>query len=103
MCHSNCGGCGGGMCTTSLIGKILLIVGGINWGLVGVGMLMGKDIQAWNVVHMILRTMPTIEAIVYVLVGIAAVMKIFGCRCKKCTAGCASCDAHGATDTEKKM
>jgi uncharacterized membrane protein YuzA (DUF378 family) len=82
MFHSNC--CGNG-CTPALIGKILLIVGGINWGLVGVGMLMGSD---WNVIHMILGSMATVEAIVYVLVGIVAVMKIFGCRCKKCMLCC---------------
>jgi len=69
-----------------LVVKILLIVGGINWGLVGVGMLMGSD---WNVVKMILGTMPTLEAIVYILVGVAAVMKIFGCRCKTCMGACA--------------
>jgi len=30
--------------------------------------------------------------VVYVLVGVAAVVKIFGCKCKKCTSGC-TCDA----------
>jgi uncharacterized membrane protein YuzA (DUF378 family) len=68
------------------IGKVLLIIGGLNWGLVGVGMLMGNGMEAWNVVHMIIGSMPTLEGIVYVLVGIAAVMKIFGCRCKQCLA-----------------
>lgn len=82
MCNSNC--CKGS-CTPALIGKILLIVGGVNWGLVGVGMLMGSD---WNVVHMILGTLPTLEAIVYILVGVAGVMKIFGCKCKKCAGEC---------------
>ena len=79
----------------ALIGKILLIVGGINWGLVGVGVLMGKSLEAWNVVHMILGSVPVVEGIVYVLVGIAAVIKIFGCRCKKCMAAC--CSAEGET------
>ena len=86
MC--NCGN-GKGCCTPSFIGKILLIVGGLNWGLVGVGMLTGAD---WNVVHMVLGSMPTLEAVVYVLVGVAAVVKIFGCKCNKCTSGC-TCDA----------
>ncbi len=72
------------MCNTSLIVKILIIIGGVNWGLVGVGMLMEAD---WNVVHMILGTVPVVEAIVYILVGVAAVMKIFGCKCKKCMGG----------------
>lgn len=79
MCNSKCGSRGG--CTLAMIGKILLIVGGINWGLVGLGMFMGSD---WNVVHMLVGSWSTLEAIVYVLVGVGAVMKIFGCRCKKC-------------------
>ena len=88
MCHSNCDHKWGG-CTMSMIGKILLVVGGINWGLVGVGMLMGSD---WNVVHMLLGAIPALEAIVYILVGVAAIMKIFGCKCRKCMGGaCSSC------------
>jgi len=86
-----------GCCTTAMVGKILLIVGGINWGLVGVGMLMSKD---WNVVNMLLGAWPMVEAIVYVLVGVAAVMKLIGCKCKKCMAGCASC---GVENMDKKM
>jgi uncharacterized membrane protein YuzA (DUF378 family) len=71
-----------------MIGKILLIVGGLNWGLVGAGMLMDAD---WNVVNMLLGAWPVAEAVVYILVGLAAIMKIFGCRCSKCKAACASC------------
>lgn len=78
MCNGNCGGA---MCTPAMIGKILLIIGGINWGLVGIGMFMGSN---WNVVSMLLGSWPMVEALVYVLVGIAAVMKIFGCKCKTC-------------------
>ena len=94
MCNSKCGGG-----TTALVGRILLIVGGGNWGLVGVGMLMGKG-MGWNVVNMLLGSWPTVEAVVYVLVGVAAVMKIFGCRCAKCKAACAAC---GAGSTDKGM
>ncbi len=50
---------------------ILLIIGGINWGLVGLGGFFGGD---WNVVNMILGSVPTIEWIVYVLVGLSAIM-----------------------------
>ena len=91
-----CNNCGGGMCTPTMIGKVLLIVGGLNWGLVGVGMLMSSD---WNVVHMLLGAWPVVEAIVYILVGIAAVVKIFGCKCKKCQAPC-TC---GTSPMEKSM
>ena len=72
-----------------MVCKILLIVGGLNWGLVGVGMFADSDL---NVVHMLLGSWGTVEAIVYVLVGLAALMKIFGCKCKKCmSCSCGSC------------
>lgn len=81
----SCGGLHRG-CGVSLLAKILVIVGGLNWGLVGLGMLVnGSD---WNAVKMIFGSMPKLEAVVYLLVGIAAVAMIFGCRCKKCMAGC---------------
>jgi uncharacterized membrane protein YuzA (DUF378 family) len=64
--------------------KVLLIIGGLNWGLIGVGMLMGSNL---NVVNMILGSWPIIEAIIYVVVGVAAIMKIFGYKCKMCK-GC---------------
>lgn len=103
MCHSNCGcGHGGrwGMCNTSLGGKILLIIGGLNWGLVGVGMLLGSA-DSWNVVHMLLGSVPVLEAVIYVLVGLAAIMKVFGCRCKTCTGGvCTSCMEHDKMHTQ---
>ena len=85
MCHSSCGGHG---CNVSLVVKVLVIIGAVNWGLVGVGMLMGSD---WNVVHMVLGSLSNLEAVVYVLVGVAGVMKIFGCKCSKCKAACAAC------------
>ena len=65
------------------ITKVLVIIGGINWGLVGLGMLLGS-VSNWNVVNMILGSVPTVEGIVYVLVGIAAIMVIFGCKCSTC-------------------
>ncbi|MBI3306119.1 DUF378 domain-containing protein [Candidatus Nomurabacteria bacterium] len=95
MCHGNWGG----RCTTGLIAKILLVVGGINWGLVGVGMLMDAD---WNVINMLLGSWSAVEAIVYILVGIAAIVKIFGCRCKVCMAGC-SCEPNTMDNANKPM
>ncbi|MEI7765590.1 MAG: DUF378 domain-containing protein [bacterium] len=85
MC-GNCkeGGCKKG-CIGAMIAKILVIVGGVNWGLVGVGMFFGG--ANWNVVNLILGSMPTLEAIVYVLVGVSAIMMVFGCKCKKCCGG----------------
>ena len=85
MC-GNCkdGACKGG-CVMSMIAKILVIVGGVNWGLVGIGMLLGG--ADWNVVHMILGGISIVEGIVYLLVGVSAVVMIFGCKCGKCKDG----------------
>ncbi len=44
---------------------ILVIVGGVNWGLVG---LLGL-----NVVHVIFGMMPVLESLVYIAVGASAV------------------------------
>ncbi|MDO8601896.1 MAG: DUF378 domain-containing protein [bacterium] len=55
------------------IARLLVVIGGLNWGLVGLGSLMGGD---WNVVHMILSFSSTVEAIVYLLVGISTIMMI---------------------------
>ena len=92
-----CGNCKEGKCgkkcISIIIAKWLIIIGGINWGLVGVGMLLNSNVDSWNLVHIILGRMSAIEAIVYVLVGVAAVMKIFGCKCCKCK--------NGVCDTSK--
>jgi uncharacterized membrane protein YuzA (DUF378 family) len=79
------------MCGPAKIAGLLVFIGGLNWGLVGLGMLMGgKD---WNLVHMIFGSMSTVEAIVYLLVGVAAIVKLFGCKCAKCKACMASAGA----------
>ncbi len=102
MCKNYCSkkGC----CTLVLIAKILVIIGGINWGLAGLGMLLGI-MNNWNIVNIILGSMPVLEAIVYVLVGVAAVMLIFDCKCEKCVNGvCTSCVKdikEGAGETPK--
>lgn len=66
-----------------MIAFVLAMVGALNWGLVGVGGLMGGD---WNVVHMILGSWPMVEGIVYVLVGLSAVVLIVKHKgeCKYC-------------------
>ena len=66
---------------------ILIIVGALNWGLVGLGWLVsGAD---WNLVHMILGSWPMVEWLVYVLVGLSAVWELAMHRknCKTCSAG----------------
>ncbi len=61
-------------------GHWLVLIGGLNWGLVGVGGFVGRDL---NVVSMIVGNWPQVESIVYVLIGLAAVWKLVG--------GCSSC------------
>lgn len=102
MC-GNCKGCESkGGCSMHMITKILVIVGGINWGLVGLGMLLGKTVVSWNLVNMLLGSMPTAEAIVYVLVGVSAVLMMFHCKCGKCMGGkCEESKMEGMGGTEQ--
>lgn len=91
----NCkGGCG-----LSKLAFVLVIIGGLNWGIVGVSALMGTP---WNLVTALVGAWPVVEAIVYVLVGVAAVYKIFGCPCAKCKEGCADCHVS-APESAPKM
>lgn len=47
-----------------MVAFALLVVGGLNWGLVGLFQL--------NLVEMLVGSMPTVEMVVYVLVGVSA-------------------------------
>lgn len=69
-----------------VVAFLLTIVGGLNWGLVGIGGLTESDL---NVVHMLLGTMPMVESAVYVLVGLSAVYLVLGHKkdCKMCSGG----------------
>jgi len=63
--------------TINVIALILLIIGGLNWGLVGFFNI--------DIVAMIFGSMTMLARLVYALVGIAAVVKIFclfKCGCK---------------------
>ncbi len=85
----------------SKIMSVLVVVGALNWGLVGLGMLMGG--ADWNLVHMIFGSMVTVEAIVYLLVGIAGVSKLVGCRCQKCKGACGTCASDATPKVEGSM
>lgn len=52
----------------------LLVVGGLNWLLVGVGGFLGGN---WNLVYMLFGAWPVVEWLVYVLVGLSAVYMVF--------------------------
>ena len=62
------------------IAFILLVVGGINWGL---------DALGFNVVNLLLGSWPVVEKIVYLLVGLSAVYIVATHKknCKECSSG----------------
>ncbi len=62
---------------------VLLVVGGLNWGLVALGTYMGSNL---NVVNLLLGSIPSIENLVYLLVGVSAVVLLFTHKrdCRMC-------------------
>jgi uncharacterized membrane protein YuzA (DUF378 family) len=78
------------MCPVCMLAAILVLIGALNWGLVGLGWFFGG--ADWNVVHLLLGKWATLEAVVYVLVGLAAVYKLFAYPmcCGKCCEKCAN-------------
>jgi uncharacterized membrane protein YuzA (DUF378 family) len=71
-----------------MIALILVWIGGLNWGLVGLGGFAGAN---WNVVNMLLGSWPSVEWAVYVLVGLSALWLIVTHRkhCKMCSSSAA--------------
>lgn len=49
-----------------VIAFVLVVVGGINWGLVGVN-------PSYNLVEMLLGSWPVVVNVVYILVGLSAI------------------------------
>jgi len=66
----------GKMCSGHMVAAVLVLVGALNWGLVG-GF-------GFNLVNSLLGSMPVAEKVVYILVGLAAVMMLFTGKCKRC-------------------
>ena len=60
--------------TIDWISLALVIVGAINWGLVGLGSFVGAN---WNLVDLLIGGFPTLEALVYVVVGLAGVYELY--------------------------
>jgi uncharacterized protein len=52
-----------------VIAVIILIIGGLNWGLVG--------LFGFNLVEYLFSTMPLVVRLIYIIVGLAALYKIF--------------------------
>ncbi len=51
----------------------LVIIGGLNWGLIAVGYFIGSNL---NVVNLLLGPWPAVEMLVYLLVGLSAIYLI---------------------------
>ena len=60
-----------------MIAKILVVIGALNWGLIGIGAFIGSNL---NVVNLILGSIPVLERIVYILVGISGVLVAMGMK-----------------------
>ncbi|WP_255197083.1 DUF378 domain-containing protein [Halorarius litoreus] len=52
----------------------LVIVGAINWGLVGIGGFIDAN---WNLVNLIFGSIPVVENLVYLLVGVAGLYELY--------------------------
>ena len=81
-------------CSLATIAWVLVLVGGLNWGLVGVGQLIGTNL---NVVNLLLGSWPMVESIVYLVVGICTIISIVGCSCKTCKEDCKDCTVAGSS------
>lgn len=68
------------------IAFVLLVIGGINWGLVALGGWMGQNL---NVVNRLLGSWPNVEWLVYLLVGLSALVIAFDHKrtCRYCNPG----------------
>lgn len=66
-------------CIVHKIAGVLLVVGGINWGLVGA--------FQFDLVETILGAWPMVVRVVYVLVGLSALSMLAIPLCKKCKDG----------------
>ena len=62
-----------------IIAWILLIIGGLNWGLIGIN-------ADWNIVMKIFQGL---TSWIYLLVGLAAILELFthGKNCRMCKSG----------------
>ena len=69
------------LCAVCKAALVLAIIGALNWGLVGLGGFLGRDL---NLVHMLLGAWPVVEWIVYLLVGVSGVVVAFHGKCPQC-------------------
>jgi uncharacterized membrane protein YuzA (DUF378 family) len=57
---------------------VLIIIGAVNWGLVGLGQISGAERNAYNIVNLLLGQLnPQFEAAVYLLVGLSGLYQVY--------------------------
>ena len=78
------------MCPVCFLACLLVVIGALNWGLVGLGWLVGGGAN-WNVVNLLVGKWMAVEAVIYILVGVAGLYKLFvySMCCGKCCEKCA--------------
>ena len=66
------------------IAFMLVIIGGINSGLIALSSYMSSN---WDVINLALGSWPAVEMLVYLLIGISAVMLMFSHKrdCRECS------------------
>lgn len=69
------------MKVVAFIALLLSVIGGLNWGLVGLGGFLDQNL---NVVNLALGSWPTVEWVVYLLVGVSALLVGWAHVTKKC-------------------
>jgi len=63
------------------VALLLTVVGALNWGLVGIGGFAGVNL---NLVNLVLGSFPTVEGVVYILVGVCGLAVGVAHVTKKC-------------------
>jgi uncharacterized membrane protein YuzA (DUF378 family) len=53
---------------------VLMVIGSLDWGLVAIGNWMGSN---WNVVNLIFGSWSWLENLIYLLVGVSALLLLF--------------------------
>lgn len=64
-----------------MLAMVLAVVGAVNWGLVGLGGFLGRNL---NVVNLLLGGRPGAEWVVYLLVGLSGLMVGYAHMSGKC-------------------
>ena len=92
----DCNKCAKTECTTKKVMWALVIIGALNWLLVGLFKL--------NIVEVLFGNIGWLERVIYILVGLSGVGMLFNCPCGTCKDGSCckgTCDADISVEEEK--